>query len=67
MLLNYFKRREISKEIEQLAFLGRSITNCLMNEPLLNAVGFKHPNPILRVFVMIFTTNKIVAHESNWL
>ena len=38
-----------------------------MNEPLLNAVGFKHPNPILRVFVMIFTTNKIVAHESNWL
>ena len=24
-----------------------------MDEPLLNAMGFKHPNPILRAFVMI--------------
>tara|TARA_B100000242_G_scaffold267326_1_gene216727 strand:- start:134 stop:646 length:513 start_codon:yes stop_codon:yes gene_type:complete len=38
---------------KQLAFLGRPITNCLMDEPLLNAMGFKHPNPILRAFVMI--------------
>ena len=38
---------------KQLAFIGRPITNCLMDEPLLNAMGFKHPNPILRAFVMI--------------
>ena len=39
---------------KQLNFVGRSITNCLMDEPLLDAMGYEKPNPILKAFVMIF-------------
>ena len=38
---------------KQLGFLGRPIANCLMDDALLKAMGFKKPNPILRAFVMI--------------
>ncbi|GIR59412.1 MAG: hypothetical protein CM15mP65_19930 [Crocinitomicaceae bacterium] len=43
ILLNYLKGREISKEIEKLAFLGRLITNVLWVKTLLNAMNFRHP------------------------
>ena len=39
---------------KQLNFVGRSITNCLMDDPLLDAMGYDKPNPILKAFVMIF-------------
>ena len=40
---------------KQLAFLGRPITNCLMDDTLLNAMGFKQPNPILKAFVIVLS------------